>query len=97
MIHGDNIMTELRLISTGRRPLKKIVEAALNNEMKLMETGIKRTKHRLKRFEDQYHMNTEDFISEYENDKFQESMDFIEWIGEFRLLKRLNDKLETLN
>ena len=36
------------------------------------------------------------FICDYENDKIEETMDFIEWIGEFRLLERLNEKADTL-
>lgn len=39
-------------------------------------------------------MLTQDFISRYENDEFEETMtmDFVEWIGESRLLKCLREK-----
>lgn len=38
-------MTELTLISTNQRPLKPLVEAALANELRLLEAGIRRTEH----------------------------------------------------
>lgn len=41
-------MAELTLISSRKRPLKPLVEAALNNELRLLEAGIRRTQQRLK-------------------------------------------------
>jgi hypothetical protein len=41
----------------------------------------------LRLFEEQYH---------HENDRIEETLDFMEWIGEYRLLQRLNEKAETL-
>jgi hypothetical protein len=72
------------------------VEAALANELRLLETGIRQTEERLKEFEKKYQMLTEDFLSRYENDEFEETMDFVEWIGESRLLKCLREKAETI-
>ena len=89
-------MTDIRLISKRDRQIKPLVEAALANELRLLETGIRQTKERLQEFEKKYQMPTQDFISRYENDEFEETMDFVEWIGESRLLKCLREKAETL-
>lgn len=89
-------MTDLRLVSTRNRPLKPLVEAALANELRLMEAGIRRTEQRLLEFEEKFHLGTEDFIVRYENDEMKETIDFDEWIGEFRLLARLREKVDTL-
>ena len=89
-------MTDIRLISKRDRQIKPLVEAALANELRLLETGIRQTKERLQEFEKKYQMLTQDFISRYENDEFEETMDFVEWIGESRLLKCLREKAETL-
>lgn len=89
-------MTDLRLISKKNRQIKPLVEAALTNELRLLETGIKQTEERLQEFEKKYQMLTQDFVSRYENDEFEETMDFIEWIGEFKLLKCLREKAETI-
>ena len=41
-------------------------------------------------------MSTQEFVSSYENYEIEENMDFAEWIGECRLLERLQEKTETL-
>ena len=89
-------MTDLRLVSTRKHQLRPLVEAALANELRLMEAGICRTEQSLLEFEQKYHLRTHDFIARYENDKMEETMDFDEWIGEFRLLARLREKADTL-
>ena len=89
-------MTDIRLISKRNRQIKPLVEAALVNELRLLETGIRQTEERLQEFEKKYQMLTQDFISRYENDEFEETMDFVEWICESRLLKCLKEKAETI-
>ncbi|MDL1964687.1 MAG: hypothetical protein LWW98_10240 [Deltaproteobacteria bacterium] len=89
-------MTELRLVSTRKHQVRPLVEAALANELRLMEVGIRRTEQRLLEFEQKYHLGTQRFIARYENDEMEETMDFDEWIGEFRLLARLREKADTL-
>jgi len=89
-------MTDLRLVSTRKRQLRPLVEAALANELRLMEAAIRRTEQRILEFELKYHSGSEDFIARYENDEMEETMDFDEWIGEFRLLERLREKVDTL-
>lgn len=89
-------MHELKLVSKSEHQLRPIVEAALENEMRLLEAGIRQTRHSLKKFEDKYQLETQEFIDRYENDQLEETMDFIEWIGESRMLQRLNEKADTL-
>jgi hypothetical protein len=89
-------MADLRLVSTRKRQLKPLVEAALSNELRLLEAGIRRTEQRILQFEEKYHFRTQELISRYENDELGETLDFDEWIGEFRLLARLREKADTL-
>ncbi|MCP4107340.1 MAG: hypothetical protein GY749_17655 [Desulfobacteraceae bacterium] len=89
-------MPELRLISPGKREIKPIVEAALHNELRLLEAGIRQTENNLRKFEIKYNMSTDRFVSDYENDVIGETVEFAEWIGELRMLERLTDKSEAL-
>jgi len=89
-------MADLRLVSTSKCQLKPLVEGALSNELRLMEAGIRRIEQRLLEFEEKYHLETQEFISRYENDEMEETTNFDEWIGEFRLLTRLREKADTL-
>ena len=89
-------MSGLRLVSTRKRQLKPLVEAAIANELRLLEAGVRRTEKRLHEFEEKYNLGTQKFISGYENDELEETLDFDEWIGEFKMLTRLREKVDTL-
>ncbi len=89
-------MSELTLISDEKYPVKPLVEAALEHELGLLEVGIRQTEHRLRTFEEKYQKPTSDFIAEYEQNQFEETLEWIEWIGEYRLLERLHEKTEAL-
>jgi phage shock protein A len=89
-------MAELVLVSPGQHPLRPLVEAALHNELRLLQAGMRRTEQRLQTFEAQYGMSSAEFMRRYENDALQETLDFAEWVGEYRLLERLREKANTL-
>lgn len=89
-------MDKLTLVSTHKHPLKPLVEAALAHELRLLEVGIGRTEQRLRELEAKYRLSTAEFMCRFENDEFEETLEFAEWIGESRLLARLHDKAETL-
>jgi hypothetical protein len=89
-------MTDVRLVSKGERELKPLVEAALANELRLIEAGMQQAKNAIRALESRYQMATQEFLLRYENDEIEETMDFAEWIGEVRLVKRLQEKAETL-
>jgi len=89
-------MSKVKLVSSGKRDIRPMVEAALQNETLLLMSGIRQTEHNLRKFEAKYNMNTASFVSAYENDEIGETEEFAEWIGEFRMLERLTEKSEAL-
>ena len=89
-------MTELVLISPHQRQLKPLVEAALYNELRLLEAGIHRAEQKLQEFESRYGLPSAEFIRRYEQDELEETLEFAEWIGEYRLLERLREKADVL-
>ena len=89
-------MAELVLTSPRQRRLRPLVEAAIQNELRLLAAGIRRTEERLHAFETQYGLTSAEFIRRFENDELQETLDLAEWVGECRLLERLKDKEATL-
>ena len=89
-------MVELTLVSETQRPLRPIVENALANELRLQEAGIQRTEQRLREFEARYQMTTDEFLHRYESNQLGETLEYAEWIGEYRLLQRQRDKADTL-
>ena len=89
-------MEELTLISSYQRPLRPLVEAALQNELRLLQVNIKRTEQNLSKFETRFGLSTSEFIQRFENDELPETLDYVEWVGEYRLLIRLHEKTEAL-
>jgi hypothetical protein len=89
-------MNELKLVSKRAESIKPLVEGAIAAALRSTEDGIQKTQLHLQEFERTYQMLTEDFIQRYENDEFQETLEFAEWIGEQRMLKRLQEKAERL-
>ena len=89
-------MGDVRLVSSRDRDLKPLVAAALENELRVIQTGIKRTEQRLRGFEKKYELGSSEFLRRYENDKLSDSLEFAEWIGEIRMLERLKEKSEIL-
>lgn len=89
-------MTVLTLTSAKSHPLRPLVEAALENQLRLLHAGIARTEERLRSFEEAYGLSSPEFIRRYENDELPETLSIDEWVGEYRMLMRLRDKAETL-
>lgn len=44
----------------------------------------------------QYELSSAEFIRRYEQDELEETLQFAEWIGEVRLLERLQEKADIL-
>ena len=57
---------------------------------------IKRTEQNLNKFEAQFGLSTSELIKRFENDELPETLDYVEWVGEYRLLMRLHEKTEAL-
>ncbi len=89
-------MGALTLISPRHRSLRPLVEAAIHNELRLLQSGIRRTEQRLQAFEARYGVSSQEFLRRYENDELPETPDYAEWVGECRLLERLREKADTL-
>jgi hypothetical protein len=89
-------MTALTLVSPHERSLRPLVQAALENELRLLRAGIERTERRLKELESQYGMSSSEFLRRYGEDELEETLELIEWVGELRLLERLCEQAETV-
>ncbi len=66
------------------------------NELRLLEAGIRRTEQKLQGFETRYGLPSAEFVRRYEQDRLEETLEFAEWIGEYRLLERLREKADAL-
>ncbi|MBE2232101.1 MAG: hypothetical protein IAE85_01260 [Anaerolinea sp.] len=88
-------MNQLTLTATTQRPLRPLIEAALNSELRMIDAAIQRTEQRLRAFESAHGMSSARFVQRYENDELSETLEFDEWVGEYRLLGRLREKADA--
>ena len=88
-------MNQLTLATTRQRPLRPLIEAALESEIRLLEAAIRRTEGRLRGFEAAHRMSSAEFLQRYESDELPETLELAEWIGEYRLLSRLREKADA--
>jgi hypothetical protein len=77
-------------------PLKPLIEAALRSELRLLELSLERTAQRLKTFEQQQGLTSEEFERRFNAGEVQESLDFIEWAGEIKTYRLLTAQRQAL-
>jgi phage shock protein A len=88
--------SSITITSGSARPLRPLVEAAIQREVDLLSAGIRRTEQHIRAFERQHGMSSAEFLRQHQNDELAETLDTIDWIGELRLLERLREKETTL-
>ncbi len=89
-------MNTVILTSPHPNSLKPLIEGAIAEMLRSTENGIQQTLQRIRDFEEKYQLSTSDFLQRYENDELQETIELDEWIGEWRMLQRLQEKVERL-
>lgn len=89
-------MNELRIKCQHPEALKILLKNAVDEELRSLLDGIRRTEERLREFEKKYQLSTDDFLQRYQNDEFEETLELDEWIGESWMLKSLRQEVEEL-
>ena len=77
--------------------LKPLLRAAIQNEAKALTHGIKRTRERLLAFEKQFGMTSDEFEWRYGAAEIDETLASIEWLGEIKMLRVLNEQKLALD
>lgn len=88
--------TQITLISPSGVSIRVLVESALRSELKMIELSLGRIERKLQDFEQKYSMHTTEFYRRLTEDELEESLDFIEWVGEYKTLLRLQQKKQIL-
>jgi hypothetical protein len=79
--------------------LKSLVKSAVENEMKIIEFGIAKTKRKLEELEKKFGMDSGGFYQKFNEGRMGDNLEHIRWAGEYETLNRLqkdyNDLLGT--
>ena len=76
--------------------LKPLIEAALRAELRMLELSLQRTAQRLRAFETQYGLTSEEFERRFNAGEIEESLEFIEWAGEIKTYRLLDAQRQAL-
>jgi hypothetical protein len=76
--------------------LKPLIESALRSELRMLELSLQRTIQRLRTFETQYGLTSDEFERRFNSGEIGESLDFIEWAGEIKTHRLLDAHRQAL-
>ena len=94
---GEKDMTEVTVKSNRPEAVKSELEAALDGQRCMIQGSLERTKLNLMTFEEKYGFTTPELLSkEVDGSLDDDDLELIEWIGETRILERLQSELELL-
>ena len=87
-----------KILIKGNKPesIMPILDSAIRNQLKLLKTSINKTKLRISSFEQKYNMSSEQFVQKIREGMDDDNLDFVEWIGETKILKRLEEEYNEL-
>ena len=89
-------MTQITVKSDRKVDILPLISSAIDREANIIYMGIKRTKENLKYFERKYKIQTGTFYKRFQHGKMGDSMDFIEWAGEYEILQNLLKEYDEL-
>jgi hypothetical protein len=69
---------------------------SLRQYLARIEDSIRAVEHRLKRFEDEFGMDSEAFYAKLQNAELEERIEYAEWAGEHEMLQRLKKQRDDL-
>ena len=90
------MLQEITIQTPNAKRLKPLIQSALQFQLDDVEKGVRLTLERLKSFETQYHMSTAEFLRRFKPGDLEETLDFIEWQGETKMLALLEEKRDAL-
>ncbi len=90
------MLQQITIETSNINKFKPILLSALEREIHLVEYAILRTQERLAEFEKKFGMSTGEFERRFKPGDLEETLDFIEWWGEVKTLRLLDEKLTVV-
>lgn len=87
---------QITIQTSDAKRLKPLIKSAIRSQLDDTERGIQRTRERLVVFEKQYDMSTSEFLRRFKPGDLEETLDFLDWQGETKMLALLEERKTTL-
>jgi len=69
--------------------LRSLIRLAVENQLRVINFGIAKTKRKLGELEKETGMDSKDFYEEFQKGKLGDGLKYIRWAGEYETLERL--------
>jgi hypothetical protein len=89
------MLQQITIQTQNAKRLKPLLKSAIQSQLDDIERGIQLTHARLEAFEKQYDMSTAEFLRRFKPGKLEETLDFLDWQGETKMLALLEEKRDT--
>ena len=90
-------MTTIYIESESATETQQLVRSAIKGEISRLEMALAMAQKRLHPFEEKYGISSTKFISEMTAEDLDGGDDeYVQWAGEYQLMKRLEHKLKQL-
>ena len=66
----------------------------MRNDLQQLTDALHTTRSELRAFEEQYQLSTDEFVSRYAAGEIAESLETIEWLGEYRMAQHIQEQIE---
>ena len=90
------MLQQIVVESDSKLEIKSLLESAIHGELRGIQRGIDLKRARLEAFEKKYGMTTAEFLRRFNPDDLKETLDFIDWQGETKMLALLEEKKKAL-
>ncbi len=91
-------MAEIVLKTNQPGEASELVKEMISIETNRVNHSLAVAKRRLLRFESKYKITSDTFISDWTAEDLEgKDMEYVEWAGEYQLMQRLMERLQTLN
>jgi hypothetical protein len=90
-------MADVILRSADAPQARALIRSAVDKEISRLEKGIERALATLKQFEDQHRISSSEFAENFTaEDLTGRDLEYVEWMGEYRLFQQLVEDLSLL-
>ena len=76
--------------------LKRLIEAAVENEVRILTFGVAKTNRKLEEMEKETRIDSKAFYRQFQEGKWGDEIKYIRWAGEYETLERLKRDLGEL-
>jgi AraC-like DNA-binding protein len=90
------MLQQVTVRTEDRKTLKPLLKSAIENEKKMVQLGLERTRARLAEFEQSYKMSSAEFERRLHASEITETVDFSDWRMELGMLKLLERQFRAL-